>query len=253
MSGVQPSNFLIFAVLALAAGVFVALLFVKAPYGRHFRRGWGPLVSSLSAWLIMESPAALVFGACFALGSAPKNLTIWLFLILWESHYIHRALIYPLTLRGGQKKMPAAVVLMGFGFNLGNAYANGRYLFSLSGGYPQAWLQDPRFIAGLSLFLAGFFVNHWADLALRGLRKPGEIGYRIPYGGLFRWVSCPNYLGEIIEWFGWALMTWSLAGLVFAIWTFANLAPRARSHHAWYLAAFAGYPSERKALIPFIW
>ena len=96
-------------------------------------------------------------------------------------------------------------------------------------------------------------MNRWADLNLRGLRRPGETGYNIPYGGLFVWVSCPNYLGEIIEWFGWALATWSLSGLAFAAWTLANLAPRARSHHAWYHANFPEYPAERKALFPLIW
>jgi steroid 5-alpha reductase family enzyme len=103
------------------------------------------------------------------------------------------------------------------------------------------------------LFVAGFIVNRWADLALRSLRKPGETGYRIPYGGLFRHVSCPNYLGEVVEWCGWALATWSLPGLAFAVWTFANLAPRARAHHAWYHSNFEDYPAERKALIPWIW
>ena len=106
---------------------------------------------------------------------------------------------------------------------------------------------------GLILFLAGYGVNRWADLTLRGLRRPGETGYKIPYGGLFRWVSCPNYLGEIVEWFGWALTTWSLPGLAFALWTVANLAPRARAHHAWYHDHFPDYPPERKALIPGIW
>ena len=239
--------------LVVAAGIFVALFFVRAPYGRHLRRGWGPLIPNLFGWAIMESPAALVFVVCFAKGTAPKNMPILLFFVLWELHYVHRAFIYPLTIRDGQKKMPIAVMLMGLSFNLGNAYANGRYLFSLSGGYLQDWLHDPRFLVGVTLFLAGFIVNRWADLALRGLRKPGETGYRIPYGGLFRWVSCPNYLGEIVEWSGWALATWSLPGLAFAVWTFANLAPRARSHHAWYHASFAGYPAERKALIPWIW
>jgi 3-oxo-5-alpha-steroid 4-dehydrogenase 1 len=236
-----------------AVVVFVALLFVRAPYGRHLRRGWGPLISNLFGWVIMESPAALVFLVCFAAGTVPKNLPILLFFVLWELHYVHRAFIYPLTIRDGHKKMPIAVVLMGLFFNLGNAYVNGRYLFSLSGGYPVDWINDPRFLAGTTLFLTGFLVNRWADLALRKLRKPGETGYRIPYGGLFRWVSCPNYLGEIVEWSGWALATWSLPGLAFAVWTFANLAPRARSHHAWYHANFAEYPAERQALIPWMW
>jgi 3-oxo-5-alpha-steroid 4-dehydrogenase 1 len=202
---------------------------------------------------LMEAPAPLVFAACFAVGTAPRNLPIILFLILWELHYVHRAFVYPLTIRDGHKKIPIAVVLMAVGFNSGNAFVNGYYLFSLSGGYPQSWLNDPRFLIGTTLFLTGYAVNRWGDLQLRELRHPGETGYSIPYGGLFRWISCPNYLGEIVEWSGWALATWSLPGFAFAVWTFANLAPRARSHHAWYRANFAEYPRDRKALIPGIW
>jgi 3-oxo-5-alpha-steroid 4-dehydrogenase 1 len=253
---VSPGRLFIYVILgglAGAAAVFVVLLFVRAPYGRHLREGWGPLMRNALGWAVMESPAPLVFGACFALGTAPRNLPIILFLILWELHYVHRAFIYPLTIRDGHKKIPIAVVLMAVGFNFGNAYANGYYLFSLSAGYAPEWVGDARFLAGVTLFLAGYGVNRWGDLRLRELRRPGETVYRIPYGGLFNWVSCPNYLGEIVEWCGWALATWSLPGLAFALWTFANLAPRARSHHAWYRANFTEYPRDRKALIPGIW
>ena len=71
--------------------------------------------------------------------------------------------------------------------------------------------------------------------------------------GVFKWISCPNYFGEILEWIGWALATWSLAGLSFAVWAIANLVPRARANHKWYLENFAEYPRSRKALIPKIW
>lgn len=253
MNELQLNIFMILGGLVVAAGIFVALIFVRAPYGRHIRPGWGPLISNKYGWLIMESPSALVFAANFAKGNVQVTTPILVFFILWELHYVYRAFIYPLTIRDGQKKMPALIMAMGFCFNFGNAYINGHYLFSLSGGYPQSWLLDPRFLAGGILFLAGLVVNRWADLALRGLRKPGETTYSIPYGGLFRLVSCPNYLGEIVQWCGWALMTWSLPGLAFAFWTFANLAPRARSHHEWYHANFADYPPERKALFPWIW
>ncbi len=145
------------------------------------------------------------------------------------------------------------VILMAFIFNCGNAYLNGAYLFSLSGGYPREWLTDPRFVIGAGMFVLGFTLNRWADRTLRQLRAPGETGYKVPYGGLFERVSCPNYLGEIIEWSGWALATWSLPGLSFAVWTFANLAPRARAHHQWYRENFRDYPLDRKALIPGVW
>ena len=115
------------------------------------------------------------------------------------------------------------------------------------------WLSDPRFLAGAALFVAGLATHAWADEALRRLRRPGEGNYRVPQGGLFRWVSCPNYLGEIVQWSGWALLTWSPPGLAFAVWTAANLAPRARAHHRWYRDRFPDYPPGRRALLPGVW
>ena len=96
-------------------------------------------------------------------------------------------------------------------------------------------------------------MNLNSDAILRNLRKPGETGYKIPRGGFFRFVSAPNYLGELIEWSGWALATWSLPGLAFLLWTAANLVPRAISNHKWYVSTFPDYPRERKAILPFIW
>jgi 3-oxo-5-alpha-steroid 4-dehydrogenase 1 len=245
--------YLILAGFGLAAAVFITLFFISAPYGRHTRRGWGPVLPNHLGWVLMEAPSALLFALYFFIGSAPKNLTLILFFTMWEMHYLHRAFIYPWTIRDGHKKMPLSVMLLGVLFNAGNTYVNGRYLFTLSGGYPTSWLIDPRFLIGAALFLAGLITNRWADTILRNLRKPGEEGYRVPQGSLFGLVSCPNYLGEIVEWIGWAVATWSLAGLAFAVWTIANLAPRAHSHHIWYRRTFPEYPSQRRALIPGIW
>ena len=75
----------------------------------------------------------------------------------------------------------------------------------------------------------------------------------MPHGGLYERVSCPNYLAELIEWLGWAVATRSGAGLAFFVYTFANLAPRARAHHAWYRRQFPDYPPQRKALLPWLW
>jgi len=242
---------LIFFVASLI--VFISLFFVKAPYGRYFQKSWGIALSNHLGWMIMESPSAILFAVLFFIGSAPRNIVLILFFLLWEAHYIHRSFIYPFTLRNGRKQMPVAVMAMAILFNLGNAYLNGRYLFSFSGGYPQSWLVDPRFIIGVAIFIAGFVINRWADQKLRSLRKRGDMAYYIPQGGLYRWISCPNYFGEIVEWVGWAIATWSVPGAIFAIWTFANLAPRAFSHHTWYKKEFPDYPKNRKALIPGIW
>jgi 3-oxo-5-alpha-steroid 4-dehydrogenase 1 len=245
-------NGLLIGWFVLAIIVFIALFFIVAPYGRHIRKGWGYSVGNKLGWVLMEAPAPLAFAVCFLLGSSISVVPV-VFLILWEMHYVHRAFIYPFGLRGTARRMPVLVMSFGFLFNILNGYLNGRYIFTFSGGYGVGWLSDPRFIAGIVLFIIGFGINRQADTVLRGLRKPGDSGYRISDSRLYRWVSCPNYLGEIIIWVGWALATWSLPGLVFAFWTVANLLPRARAHHNWYKETFPDYPPERKALVPGLW
>ena len=239
---------------AAAPLTFLLLLFVDAPYGRHVGSVWqGPTISNRLAWVVMEAPAPLVFAFCFLIGTSRSAPAMWVFLLMWESHYIYRAFIYPFTLRGARKRMPLLVAALGFTFNVLNGYLNGRYLFSLSGGYPDRWLLDPRFLLGLPLFVGGAVICRRSDAILRRLRTPGESGYKIPYGGPYRWVSAPNYLGEIIQWGGWAIATWSVAGLAFFVWVTANLVPRARAHHRWYRGHFADYPPQRRALLPGLW
>jgi protein-S-isoprenylcysteine O-methyltransferase Ste14 len=148
--------------------------------------------------------------------------------------------------------MPLAIVTMGFAFNLINAPLNAIGLFYIPTSNSSGWLPDPFFLIGISLFILGFVVNIHSDHILRKLRQPLETEYKIPRGGLFRWVTSPNYLGEIIEWVGWMIAAQSLASVAFAAFTFANLAPRARAHHKWYLANFPDYPKNRKALIPWV-
>lgn len=237
---------------ALAVVVFVLLFFVAAPYGRHARRGWGPSVGSRLGWVLMEAVAPLAFAVCAYLGGGLTTTTL-VFLVLWEVHYVHRAFIYPFSLRGEARRMPLSIISFGLIFNLVNAYLNGRYIFTFSGGYADSWLADPRFIIGGLLFITGFVVNRRADLILRSLRRPGESGYKVPDDWCYRWISSPNYLGEMVIWAGWALATWSLPGLLFAFWTVANLAPRARANHRWYREHFPDYPPGRKALLPGIW
>ena len=239
--------------LMLSAAIFISLFFIVAPYGRHMRKGWGPALDSKLAWIIMEAWSPVIFAMCFVRGKAPISIPSVIFLLFWEAHYIHRAFIYPFSLKNSHDKMPLSVVLLGIFFNLVNASLNGYYVFTLSGGYSNQWLADPRFIIGAVIFVCGFVINRQADFSLSKLRKPGEKSYSIPRGGLYNYISCPNYFGEILVWLGWALSTWSLAGLSFALWTIANLAPRARSHHAWYHQQFPDYPTSRKALIPGIW
>ena len=67
------------------------------------------------------------------------------------------------------------------------------------------------------------YINLSSDTILINLRDNNNDNYKIPYGGFFKYVSCPNYFGEILEWLGFAILTWSLSGLAFMLWTCFNL------------------------------
>jgi len=246
-------KYLLYAFFILAAVAFLAIFHITVPYGRHVRKGWGPRVSNRLGWFLIEFPSLLSFVIVFIISPYHSGLPALLFFLLWGAHYLQRSIIYPLLIRTKAKKVPLSIILLSIIFTSWNGYLNSRWLFNFSGGYPLSWLTDPRFIFGGCLFVGGFIINVHSDHLLRRLRAPGENGYKIPQGGLFKYVSCANYFGEIIEWLGWALATWSWPGLAFTLWTVANLAPRARSHHRWYQEHFPDYPSKRKTLIPLIW
>jgi len=239
--------------LALSGAAAAAALFVRpAPYGRHTRAGFGPRIPARTAWIVMESPAVVVFAATYAAGTHARSLLPLSFAALWLLHYAHRSFVYPIvTYRPGQRPTPLLVVLLGFSFNVVNAYANARFV-SQYVVYDGADLVRPTLYLGVFWFACGFSINRWADGVLRRLRAKGK-GYQIPRGGLFELVSCPNYLGEIVEWVGFALATRSPAAWVFAFFTACNLAPRARAHHRWYRRTFPDYPPGRRALVPYCW
>jgi protein-S-isoprenylcysteine O-methyltransferase Ste14 len=242
---------LIWIYLAFAAMAFAALFFIAAPYGRHRKRRWGPEINPRLGWVLMEAPAAVVF-AGFLMAAPPFTSWVpWIFGAMWMTHYLHRSSIFPLRMKRGVNDLPVLVVALGIFHNLQSGALNGWWVGTL-GTYTNHWVSDPRFIGGLALFSVGFIIHLLADEHLRSLRDPHGDGYSIPRGILNRWISCPNYLGEMLQWLGWALCTWSFAGLAFFLFTVANLLPRALAHHRWYRQTFPDYPATRKALIPYV-
>ncbi len=231
--------------------VLISLLRVTAPYGRHYKPGWGPVLPNRVAWVLMELPALGII-ALLVLGSPlGRNFNALIPLSFWLFHYLYRSLLFPALMQPSDKTFPALLVLFAIAFNILNGYNNSIALLH------NAQLDTPwssaHFWTGAIIFAAGFALHAHADSVIRKLRKPGERGHHVPAGGMFRWVSSPHYLGEIIQWSGWAILTWSLAGLAFALFTLCNLTPRAISNQAWYHRRFPAYPPERKILVPGIW
>ncbi len=245
-------NWFMIVMIIIAVLVFISLLKITAGYGQHISKKWGPSINDKLGWLIMEIPTLILYTIFYIIGDYHIKFMTLLFSGLWVMHYGYRTLIFPSLIRG-KRKMPVTIILFGMIFNSANAYLQGRWINTLSGGYETSWLLTPMFIIGIIFFFTGFFMHVHSDHIIRNLRKPGETDFKIPHGGMFQFISCPSYLGEIVEWYGWAIMACSLPGLVFAIWTTANLGPRARSNHRWYQETFEDYPENRKALIPFIY
>ncbi len=236
--------------IAIGVGVLPLTLFVTAPFGRHASQKFGPQFANRLGWILMESPAIWFFSWVFFSGVHAGTPAAWFLWGLWMVHYLHRGVIYPIRIRTRGKQMPVLVIAMAFFFQIVNGYLNGVALSSLGLKYTSSWFSQPVFWIGLMLFATGVAVNLKADNTLLNLRKHGETGYRIPQGRLFDKISCPNFLGEIVQWTGWAVMCWNLAAVSFAVWTFANLVPRALAHHRWYQQNLDEYPSERKAIFP---
>ena len=249
-------NGFLWGMTALAVVVFFALYHVRAGYGLLRDGHWGPQIGNRWGWFLMESPgffAMLVFWLC-----SPRRFDAvpLIFLCLFQLHYFNRSFIYPMLLKG-RSKMPLGIIVMGVVFNLLNAAMQGLWIFYLApeGRYSIDWLTTPQFIIGVVVFFAGMVINMHSDHIIRHLRKPGDTGHYLPKGGMFRYVSSANYFGEILEWTGFAILTWSAAGAVFAIWTFANLVPRADAIYQRYAEMFGEEfrKAHLKRVIPFIY
>lgn len=240
--------------IGIGVFVFILLQFITAPFGRHSRNGWGFMVNNKWGWVVMELPSLFIMFYFLLFGERSFQGYVWILYVLWIAHYLNRALIFPFRIKPTQKKMPLIIVISAIFFNIVNAGLNGYYLSELAPleNYGADWLVSMHFTIGILFFVAGMAINNKSDQILMNLRKNGDESYHIPRGFLFNYVSCPNLLGEIIEWTGFAVMAWNLPALSFALWTFANLLPRAMNHHRWYIEKFPAYPMERKALFPFL-
>jgi len=113
---------------------------------------------------------------------------------------------------------------------------------------------NPLFILiGFVIFVINEIGNLITHIILMNLRPPGTKERRIPRTFLFEYVSCPNYLCEILAWIGFSIMTQSLAAYLFTLFGAAQMLVWAQKKHKQYRVEFPDYPKSRKILIPFIY
>lgn len=257
---------LLFIMFLVGLVVFVSLYYVDAGYGKMRSDKWGPSMNNKVGWVMMECPVFFViayeyFKSLSMYGGITMNAPYWVFFLIFEFHYFQRSFIFPFLLKGNSK-MPFAIMIMSVVWNLINGYIQGYFLFHIAPNdptyshlYTSAWLTDPRFIIGTLIFFTGWAINMHSDHVIRHLREPGDTNHYLPKKGMYKYVTSANYFGEITEWLGFAILTWSLAGLLFFWFSCCNLIPRANSIYLKYEKEFPDEFDRKKLkrIIPFIY
>lgn len=244
----------------LVGFVFIASLFVDSPFGKFSSEKMGINLGPRLGWFLMELPAMLGFIYFYSKGANAHNLVPLFFLFVWVCHYLNRGFIFPYLIRAPKNakgSFSISVIVMGWLVTLLHGYLNGSWVSQYGDHLTLSWFLDPRFIFGIILYYTGFALNIHSDYIVRNLRsieeiKSGEKVYRIPFGGGFKYVSNPSYLGELMAFTGFAIATWGPGGIFVLLISAANLIPRSFATHKWYKEKFNDYPKDRKALVPFL-
>lgn len=245
---------------AFAAFTIVGSLFVASPYGRFASNKMGFNLHPKLGWWLMEIPATVVFLWFFLQGPRafePMPLVLGL---IWMIHYGNRGWFFPLSIRAAKNRRSTfSVGVMGAGMFVTaiHGYMNAELFTRYGSHLNNSWFTDPRFLIGLVIYYTGFFIIVQSEAIVRNLRDPAKLDsgaseYKIPYGGFYRYVSSPQYLGELTAWTGFAILTWGLPGVVIFLISAGNLVPRAFATHKWYQQKFPDYPKDRKVIIPHV-
>jgi len=276
--------------LLLSIPTYVVTRYViVAPFGRHvqdskkYRWWFGPQLDAKLSWFIFESPNLIWswYSYCYlrdseimSSGSDAAMISFddnqlqlssnAMLLALFTLHYINRAIIYPLRMNSNSHRVPLLVTASAMVVTILNGYQISFHLVRVHKLTPltlppSSWINLQSWL-GILVFVVGMTINITADGVLRNLRRQrnsdgnNQKTYYIPQHPLFTYISCPNFFGEILEWFGFAIASqFSLPAMAFFIYTSSNLVPRAIAHHEWYKQKFEDYPLERKwAVIPFV-
>jgi len=218
----------------------------------------GPQIAFLPVYL-MEYAGPWVIYALFAMrllpvyknADLPQTNTQKVAFFLWMVHYTKRLLESLFVHEFGTLTMPI--------FNL---FKNCAYYWTFAAlvGFNvniptteelPAW----HLYLGFPWFCCFMTLNFICHMRLKYMRPKGTNAFVIPHGGLFEYITCPNYFCEIMTWFGFNILTgFTPAGVAFNIvgaWQMYQWATQRRDK---FRKMFGKqWPENRYVLFPFIY
>ncbi|XP_018025823.1 3-oxo-5-alpha-steroid 4-dehydrogenase 1 [Hyalella azteca] len=233
--------------------LIVLFLPMAAPYGRYRSTRFGFGLPAKLAWVVQECPAFLMpfFMVITTQRSNYHTVTNQICMGLFIIHYFQRSFVYALLVPS-KNSVPFLPFVSAFFTCLLFGTLQGVYFVNFYKYDDSVWLKKPYFWIGCALYLYGMRLNVGSDSVLRKLRSCGNSDYKIPRGGMFEKVSCANYLGEVLEMWGYAISSCAPPAFAHALFTTCFLTRRALQHHQWYLKKFDDYPTDRKAIFPYL-
>lgn len=210
----------------------------------------GPLLIFPAFWLGQRA----IYGRVTPVGSRAAEHQAGL-VLAWVVHYAKREFETLFVHRFSHATMPLSNLAKNCSYYWGFAAAVA--YFAMHPLYTPA--SDAAYATGLVAFYFCEAGNMWCHFALRALRPAGSTVRRIPFGGPFEYVSCPNYTTEILAWVGFNTACPTAWGWAFAACGAAQMWVWAGGKHRNYRKEFDGkdgrplYPPSRKAMIPFLY
>jgi len=181
----------------------------------------------------------------------PLNINQKVAFMLWMTHYTKRLLETIFVHEFGTLTMPV--------FNL---FKNCLYYWSFAAAVgfnvnlPNAQdLPSWHLYLGFPWFCTFMLLNFMCHMRLKYMRPKGTNDFVIPHGGLFEYITCPNYFCEIMTWFGFNILTgFTPAGVAFNIVGTLQMLQWARQRRDKFIKLFGSkWPKNRYVLFPFIY
>jgi len=209
------------------------------------------IMEYLGPWLIYGLFALKIIPVYGAKASTPLNMSQKVAFLLWMTHYTKRLLETLFVHEFGTLTMPV--------FNL---FKNCLYYWGFAAGVGynvnipnEKELASWHLIIGFPWFCIFMVLNFICHLRLKYMRRPGSNDFVIPHGGLFEYITCPNYFCEIMTWVGFNILTgFTPAGIAFNICGTLQMIQWATQRRDKFIKLFGSkWPKKRWVLFPFIY